>query len=745
MRTKYLSAVVVAVSLYLSACTPAPTIENFNNAITSGDLKDLQAIHSQDFLGQAKNKEAVDNALLAATKSANYEVVKFLIDSGYPLNNKNADGYAPLSLAAHNVNLNILKVLLDAGADVNVRNKRQSTPLMIAVNSAKSPSLVSALLAAGADVNASNEDGWTALHITANIPDEPTHDLADIAKLLLDAGANKEAKPTNGQTPLAFAASNNKPNTLKVLLDAGANVNARDKLQLTPLMRAVYGAKSPSLVSALLAAGADVNATDEAGWTALHLTVYDSDEPTHDLADIAKLLLDAGANKEAKTMSGNTPLAFAAINNKANTLKVLLDAGADVNVNARKVSQWTPLMQAVNYAKSPSMVRALLAAGADVNATLESGWTALHLTVNNSDEPTHDLADIAKLLLDAGANKEAKSTGGSTPLTLAASNNRPNTLKVLLDAGADVNARNKRQRTPLMYAVNNAKSASLVSELLAAGADVNAGDKRGLTALHFTVNDEDETSHDLADIAKLLLDAGANKEAKTISGNTPLALAASYNKPNTLEVLLDAGADVNARNKRQRTPLMYAVNNAKSASLVSELLAAGADVNAGDKRGLTALHFTVNDEDETSHDLADIAKLLLDAGANKEARLERGLSALMMAGEFNKPKVARVLVDFGASLNSTHRSSGKSALDFALENSNAEVISVLRSAGAISAIEDAKYPTKPAPRAGYLRCNTRCNNGDCYRTYSDGEKVRFQAQRKYNPFSGQWEFDSGSC
>ena len=425
MRTKYLSAVVVAVSLYLSACTPAPTIENFNNAITSGDLKDLQAIHSQDFLGQAKNKEAVDNALLAATKSANYEVVKFLIDSGYPLNNKNADGYAPLSLAAHNVNLNILKVLLDAGADVNVRNKRQSTPLMIAVNSAKSPSLVSALLAAGADVNASNEDGWTALHITANIP----------------------------------------------------------------------------------------------------------------------------------------------------------------------------------------------------------------------DEPTHDLADIAKLLLDAGANKEAKSTGGSTPLTLAASNNRPNTLKVLLDAGADVNA----------------------------------------------------------------------------------------------------------RNKRQRTPLMYAVNNAKSASLVSELLAAGADVNAGDKRGLTALHFTVNDEDETSHDLADIAKLLLDAGANKEARLERGLSALMMAGEFNKPKVARVLVDFGASLNSTHRSSGKSALDFALENSNAEVISVLRSAGAISAIEDAKYPTKPAPRAGYLRCNTRCNNGDCYRTYSDGEKVRFQAQRKYNPFSGQWEFDSGSC
>lgn len=42
-------------------------------------------------------------------------------------------------------------------------------------------------------------------------------------------------------------------------------------------------------------------------------------------------------------------------------------------------------------------------------------------------------------------------------------------------------------------------------------------------------------------------------------------------------------------------------------------------------------------------------------------------------------------------------------------------------------------------------CNTRCSNGDCYRTYSDGKKVHFQAKQKFNPFNNQFEWDSGQC
>ena len=55
------------------------------------------------------------------------------------------------------------------------------------------------------------------------------------------------------------------------------------------------------------------------------------------------------------------------------------------------------------------------------------------------------------------------------------------------------------------------------------------------------------------------------------------------------------------------------------------------------------------------------------------------------------------------------------------------------------------YPARPAARPGVTTCNTQCNNGNCFRTYGDGRKTHFQAQRKFNPMNSAWEFDTGSC
>ena len=55
------------------------------------------------------------------------------------------------------------------------------------------------------------------------------------------------------------------------------------------------------------------------------------------------------------------------------------------------------------------------------------------------------------------------------------------------------------------------------------------------------------------------------------------------------------------------------------------------------------------------------------------------------------------------------------------------------------------WPARPAAKPGHLTCNTNCRNGDCYRTYSSGKKVHFQAQQKWNPFTSQFEWDSGGC
>jgi hypothetical protein len=58
---------------------------------------------------------------------------------------------------------------------------------------------------------------------------------------------------------------------------------------------------------------------------------------------------------------------------------------------------------------------------------------------------------------------------------------------------------------------------------------------------------------------------------------------------------------------------------------------------------------------------------------------------------------------------------------------------------------NSRYPEAPAAKSGYTTCRTNCFNGDCYRTYSNGQQVHFQAKRKFNPFNGQWEWDSGGC
>lgn len=55
------------------------------------------------------------------------------------------------------------------------------------------------------------------------------------------------------------------------------------------------------------------------------------------------------------------------------------------------------------------------------------------------------------------------------------------------------------------------------------------------------------------------------------------------------------------------------------------------------------------------------------------------------------------------------------------------------------------WPPRPAQEANVTRCNTRCLNGDCYRTYSDGRKVRFQAKQVWNPFDNKFEWDSSGC
>ena len=139
------------------------------------------------------------------------------------------------------------------------------------------------LISAGASVNARNDDfEMTPLfNVTA-----------EAAALLIEKGADVNARAAKGMTPLAWAVYWDQKDKAELLIAKGANVNAKDDDGKTALHVAANWGKA-DLVRLLIAKGADVNAKDSACWTPLHWAAFEADGDTMDL------LLAAGADCNA--------------------------------------------------------------------------------------------------------------------------------------------------------------------------------------------------------------------------------------------------------------------------------------------------------------------------------------------------------------------------------------------------------------------------------------------------------------
>jgi ankyrin repeat protein len=204
--------------------------------------------------------------------------------------------------------------------------------------------------------------------------------------------------------------------------------------------------------------------------------------------------------------------------------------------------------------------------GADVNAKNRNGSTPLHWAV-------HDEAKV-RLLLSKGANVNAKQGVGRTPLYLAAMlGNGVPTMRLLLAGGADPNLASANGQTPLMMAAARG-DVDGVQLLSAKGADVNATDGAGETALMFACQSGDPRA------VRLLIERGADVKVRTKRGETALGFAATAGVQESVEMLLARGADVNVRTLRGYSPLMFAASSdAMPAGIIRLLLAKGADAS----------------------------------------------------------------------------------------------------------------------------------------------------------------------
>ena len=158
-------------------------------------------------------------------------------------------------------------------------------------------------------------------------------DVEEVRRLIAE-GADVNAANTDGETALMSAARNGHIETAKLLISKDANINAADKIGVTVLMLAVSGWTNPEQKSQSPAADMrDIAVAVVPGFVKNEISREKNAKNAENRhAELAKLLIDAGANINAASRDGWTALMYAAACGNASAVKMLIDKGADVKV-----------------------------------------------------------------------------------------------------------------------------------------------------------------------------------------------------------------------------------------------------------------------------------------------------------------------------------------------------------------------------------------------------------------------------
>jgi len=224
---------------------------------------------------------------------------------------------------------------------------------------------------------------------------------------------------------------------------------------------------------------------------ALRAILSDSDAPdaavAGDVRRLAVLLADDPTLVNAQF--GGNPLLVSAVNRRGRkAVELLLDRGADPN--ARRLGGGTALHMAAALAV-PDIAELLISRGADPNASDYNGDTPLHNTSGVPHVPWEGRLAVMQVLIEAGADVNADNRYGETPMYHAAGDwrsNTPQAIALLASAGAKVDAQDWRGRTPLHFAAAEGNSGAAQS-LLQLGADPNAVDRDGESVLDLARED----------------------------------------------------------------------------------------------------------------------------------------------------------------------------------------------------------------------------------------------------------------
>jgi ankyrin repeat protein len=359
---------------------------------------------------------------------------------------------------------------------------------------------------------------------------------------------------------------------------------------------ALWHAASPEALRQMLEAGTDVNACDAAGWTTLHHVAYCCLDDYYFKPNVMiQMLLDAGAEIDKPGRYEMAPLDLAAMwvekRCKAlETVKLLLRNGAKVTGSTfywiRDYWYVSGTFEKIILQEIlPEMRRSVRPdEDEDENENEKNGSAGKNPPLDAVDLDLMTAAfwgraeDLA-LPLARGANINARSKNGFTPLMFASVYNYAPSVRFLIENGADVNARNAVMEDALMYAIKTGDR-DMIETLVEMGADINSANKWGITPLMQLITYRGGSLDMLQDFIR----RGADVNAKDEDGNTPLiaAIQSDFRDFQTLEIvgaLLDAGAKIDEKNAEGKTALDVVLSGENSQTIPAArlLLARGAN------------------------------------------------------------------------------------------------------------------------------------------------------------------------
>ena len=229
---------------------------------------------------------------------------------------------------------------------------------------------------------------------------------------------------------------------------------ASAKPEASTLLRAIEK-RDLELAKKLIEGGADIEERGKRSATPLYFAAYNVDPA------MTKLLLENGANVHASDYQGEIPLHTAVYHSFSNVeeegikvIEMLIEHGSEVNRIKQFPEKFTPL----DFAKgSNGKIADLLRKHGGMTAQeLRSGMTPLHAAALRGRK------EIAELLIAEGADANAKVGGGVTSLHFAANKGHKEIAELLIAKGADVNTKNENGYTPLDLAKRHPKVANLL-------------------------------------------------------------------------------------------------------------------------------------------------------------------------------------------------------------------------------------------------------------------------------------------